>query len=36
MNRKAFLALLALLVVLGGAGLALFWQDLSLWRGTNA
>ncbi len=36
MNRKAFLTLLALLVVLGGAGIALFWQDLSAWRGGNA
>lgn len=32
MNRKTFLILVALLVVLGGAGLALFWQDLSAWR----
>ncbi len=32
MNRKTFLILMALLVVLGGAGLALFWQDLSAWR----
>lgn len=32
MNRKTFLILIALLVVLGGAGLALFWQDLSAWR----
>jgi Domain of unknown function (DUF4340) len=36
MNRKTFLILLALLVVLGGAGLALFWQDLSAWRSTDA
>ena len=36
MNRKSFLILLGLLVVLGGAGLALFWQDLSAWRSTNA
>ena len=36
MNRKTFLVLLALLVVLGGAGLALFWQDLSAWRGSDA
>ena len=32
MNRKTFLILIALLVVLGGAGLGLFWQDLSAWR----
>jgi hypothetical protein len=32
MNRKTFLILVGLLVVLGGAGLALFWQDLSAWR----
>ena len=32
MNRKTFLILIALLVVIGGAGLALFWQDLSAWR----
>ena len=32
MNRKTFLILIALLVVLGGAGLALFWQDLGAWR----
>ena len=36
MNRKAFLILLALVVVLGGAGLALFWQDLSAWRSADA
>jgi Domain of unknown function (DUF4340) len=35
MNRKAFLILLALLVVLGGAGLALFQKDLAVWRGTD-
>ena len=32
MNRKSFLILLGLLAVLGGAGLALFWNDLSAWR----
>ena len=36
MNRKTFLILLGMLVVLGGAGLAMFWQDLSAWRSTNA
>lgn len=35
MNRKTFLILLVLLVLLGGAGLALFWQDLSAWRSTD-
>jgi hypothetical protein len=33
MNRKAFLILIILLVVIGGAGLVLFWQDLGAWRG---
>ena len=32
MNRKSFLVLLVLLLVVGGAGLALFWQDISGWR----
>ncbi len=32
MNRKAFLTLLILLIVLGGAGLVVFWQDLAAWR----
>ncbi len=32
MNRKTFLVLIGLLLVLGGAGLALFWQDLGAWR----
>ena len=36
MNRKTFLILIGLLVVLGGAGLAMFWQDLSAWRSTSA
>ena len=36
MNRKSFLILIGMLLVLGGAGLALFWQDLSAWRSTNA
>ena len=35
MNRKTFLILIGLLVVLGGAGLTLFWQDLSAWRSTS-
>jgi len=36
MNRKTFLILLVLLLVLGGAGLALFWQDLGVWRSTGS
>jgi hypothetical protein len=36
MNRKSFLILLGVLLVLGGAGLAVFWQDLNAWRGGNA
>lgn len=36
MNRKAFLTLLVALLVLGGAGLALFWQDLGSWRSKDA
>ncbi|MEO7725778.1 MAG: DUF4340 domain-containing protein [Burkholderiales bacterium] len=35
MTRKTFLTLLGLLVILGGAGLALFWQDLTSWRSTG-
>ena len=35
MNRKSFLILIGMLVVLGGAGLAVFWQDLSAWRNAN-
>lgn len=35
MNRKTFLILLGLLLVLGGAGLALFWKDLGVWRTTG-
>jgi hypothetical protein len=35
MNRKTFLTLIGLLVILGGAGLALFWQDLGAWRTTG-
>ena len=36
MNRKTFLILLVLLLVLGGAGLALFWQDLGVWRSAGS
>ena len=32
MNRKSFLVLVVVLLVVGGAGLALFWQDISAWR----
>lgn len=35
MNRKTFVILIGLLVVLGGAGMALFWQNLSTWRSTG-
>jgi hypothetical protein len=35
MSRKTFLILLALVALLGGAGLGLFWQDLSAWRSTD-
>lgn len=36
MNRKQFLILVILLVVLGGAGLALFWQDIANYRESGA
>lgn len=36
MNRKSFLVLLGLVLALGGAGLALFWQDLAAWRSADA
>ena len=36
MNRKQFLILVAVLVVLGGAGLALFWQDIATYRASGA
>ena len=36
MNRKSFFILLAMVAVLGGAGLALFWNDLSSWRKSDA
>ena len=29
MNRKQFLMMLAAVALLGGAGLAMFWKDLS-------
>ena len=36
MNRKQFLVLVIVLVVLGGAGLALFWQDIAAYRESGA
>jgi hypothetical protein len=36
MNRKQFLWLLAALLLLGGAGLALFWQDITAYRSSEA
>lgn len=36
MNRKSFLILLALVVVLGGAGLVLLKEEYSVWRGGGA
>ena len=36
MNRKQFLILVIMLVVLGGAGLALFWQDIAHYRESGA
>ena len=36
MNRKQFLFLVVALIVLGGAGLALFWQDIALYRESGA
>jgi hypothetical protein len=36
MNRKSFLILLLLVAVLGGAGLAMFWQDLTHYRESGA
>lgn len=36
MNRKQFLYLVLALVVLGGAGLALFWQDIAAYRASGA
>ena len=36
MNRKQFLVLVVALLVLGGAGLALFWQDISEYRASGA
>lgn len=36
MNRKQFLILIAALLVLGGAGLLLYWQDYSAYRDSGA
>jgi len=36
MNRRQFLYLVVALVVLGGAGLALFWQDIADYRASGA
>jgi hypothetical protein len=36
MNRKQFLILIVALLVLGGAGLALFWQDIAEYRESGA
>jgi hypothetical protein len=36
MNRKQFLILVLALAVLGGAGLALFWQDIGAYRASGA
>ena len=36
MNRKQFLWLMLLVLMLGGAGLALFWQDLTVYRDSGA
>jgi hypothetical protein len=36
MNRKQFLFLIVVLLVVGGAGLALFWKDYSAYRDSGA
>jgi len=36
MNRKQFLILVVALLVLGGAGFALFWQDIAAYRESGA
>ncbi len=36
MNRKQFLWLMLAVLVLGGAGLALFWQDITAYRDSGA
>lgn len=36
MTRKQFLVLVLALLVLGGAGLAMFWQDIAVYRASGA
>ena len=36
MNRKQFLIMLALVAIMGGAGLAMFWQDLAGYQESGA
>lgn len=36
MNRRQFLILVVVLIVLGGAGAALFWQDIAAYRASGA
>ena len=36
MNRKQFLVLVIALIVLGGAGIALFQQDIAAYRASGA
>ena len=36
MNRRQFLILVIALLVLGGAGLAVFWQDIAAYRASGA
>jgi len=36
MNRKQFLQLMIVVLVLGGAGLALFWKDITAYRDSGA
>ncbi|MEK6594286.1 MAG: DUF4340 domain-containing protein [Pseudomonadota bacterium] len=36
MNRRQFLLLVVTLIVLGGAGAALFWQDIAAYRASGA
>lgn len=36
MNRKQFLWLMLAVLVLGGAGLAMFWKDLTAYRDSGA
>ena len=36
MNRKQFLMMLAAVALLGGAGLAMFWRDISGYQESGA